>query len=416
LIIAFVAVVGFDSPAVAAENGVNELKGVFIGKSYKAKLISLLVGEKTLLVAYDGETEGLDEVGKGDNVLLRYRGEGAGEMAIEVIPELVKIPAGVTEIDVEELLSLVDDTSKAGKYLLVDCRPADFYAEAHLPSAVSIPWTETKEVKLAALPADKEQLLIFYCLGATCLLGPNSATMAVEAGYKNVRVLLADLSEWQEIGGKLYSGDDYIANGNVVLVDLRSPQEAEVGHIPGAVNIPAEDIPEAEYDFPVKKSAPVIVYGNGSDPVEAVTTIKGWGFRHVSLVEGGYDGWSKRGNPVKSGEISSLIRWQRRLGEGEISIGDFKKVAEGKSDVAVIVDVRTEKESSKGSFDNAILIPLNELEARLAEIPEDKDIYLHCATGSRAKMAWSFLKQHRKKVRFLHARVVSRKGTVKIRP
>lgn len=400
--------------SASAGRASKELQGIFLGKSYKAKLISLQVGENTMLLPYDGETAGLDEVSKGDNVLLRYRGEGVGKMVFEVIPELIKIPAGVTEIAAEELLAMVNDKSPTAKYLLVDCRPADFYAESHLPTAVSIPWTATKEVKMAGLPTDKEQILIFYCMGATCLLGPNSAALAVEAGYKNVMILLAELAEWQEGGGKLYSADSYVANGNVVLVDLRSRREAEAGYIPGAVNISASDISEAEYDFPAKKSAPIIVYG--FDSVTAVGIIKGWGFHQVSLVAGGYQGWVKRGNPVKSGEMPSLIKWQRRLGEGEISIEDFKKVADGQNEVAVIVDVRTVGESAKGSFAKAIRIPLPELEARLAEIPEDKEIYLHCTTGARAKMAWTFLKQHRKKVRFLHAKVISRKGQNKIRP
>ena len=104
------------------------------------------------------------------------------------------------------------------------------------------------------------------------------------------------------------------------------------------------------------------------------------------------------------------------MGEGEIAIEDFQKVVDGKSDDVVIVDVRTAEESAKGSFKKATLIPLHELEARVAEIPEDKEIYLHCTTGARAKMAWTYLKQHRKKVNFLKAKVVSRKGKIKIRP
>ena len=395
-------VAGLDPQAVAGQE-FKELKGVFLGKSYKAKLISLRIGEKTLLLPYDGETAGLGEVAQGDNVLLRYRGEGNGKMALEVVPVMAALPVGVTEIDAEELLSMVSDRSQTGKYLLIDCRPADFYAETHLPTAVSIPWTATKEVKLAGLPAYKEQLLIFYCLGSTCLLGPNSAALAVDDGYKNVRVMLAELSEWQEGGGKLFSADSYVTDGNVVLVDLRSRQKAEAGHLPGAVNIPADDISEAEYDFPAKKSAPVIVYGSGSDQEDAVASIRGWGFHQVSLVAGGYAGWVERGNPVKSGEIASLIKWQRRLGVGEISIEDFKKVADGKSDVAVIVDVRTATESAKGSFAGALRIPLPELAARLAEIPADKEIYLHPRSGVLENRRW---KGERYKEVALHLSIV----------
>lgn len=394
----------------------KEFKGVFLGKSYKAKLISLQVGGETLLVPYGAGTEGLNQVAKGDNVLLQYKEEGDKKMALTVISERVDLPAGVTEIEGGELLAMINDKSQAGKYLLVDCRPAGFYAETHLPTAISIPWTSAKEVKLAALPADKDQLLIFYCLGATCLLGPNSAAMAVEAGYKNVRVLLSELSEWQESGGRLYSADSYVANGNVVLVDLRSLREAEAGYIPGAVNIPAGDISEAEYDFPAKKSAPVVVYGKEGEQADAVEIIKGWGFHLVSVVEGGYGGWVKRSNPVKSGEISSQIKWQRRLGEGEISIEEFKKVVADGDGKVLVVDVRTAGEAGKGGFVKAINIPLSEFAARLGEIPADKKIYLHCATGSRAKMAWSFLKQHRAQVRYLQAKVSCRKGKCRVRP
>ncbi|MBU0479936.1 MAG: hypothetical protein KKG47_02420 [Proteobacteria bacterium] len=407
-----------NSYASASEtgNGVAALQGVFLGKSFKAKLISIRKQDETLLISYDEKTEGLDDVEEGDNILLRYRAGDGIKLALEVIPEQVKIPEGVTEIDTAEMIALLNDESRRGKYLLVDCRPFDFYSETHLPTAVSIPWTESKEVKLAALPADREQLLIFYCLGGTCQLGPNSAALAVEAGYKNVRVILVELSEWQESGGNLYSGDEYIRHGNVVLVDLRSGEEAEAGHIPGAVNIPAGEISGAEYDFPTYKSAPVIVYGNGADPENAAASIRRWGFRQVSLVEGGFAGWVARGNPVETGKLSSGIRWLRQPDIDEVSIEDFQKAAAGGNDEALIIDVRTPEETAKGSFDRAVKIPLTELPARLAEVPDDKEIFLHCATGARAQMAWSYLRQHRNKVRYLQAKVINRKGKILIRP
>ncbi len=407
---------GYALPAPAVEAGVEELRGVFLGQSAKAHLLSLQVGEKTLLLPYNSETAGLDEVWPGDNVMLRCRGAGEDRMTLEVEPAPVTIPAGVREIEIEELMTLITDPARVGKYLLIDCRPGDFYAKSHLPTSVSIPWTESREVKLAALPADREQQLIFYCLGSTCLLGPNSAALAVAAGYKHVAVLLVELSEWQESGGILYSADSYVTNGNVVLIDLRNLREAEAGHLPGAVNIPAGEISEAEYDFPVKKSAPVVLYGNGDEPLAAAATIKGWGFSQVSQVKGGYPGWVTRGNPVVRGRIPFKIEWHRRLDAGEVASEDFQKVLDGRDNGAVIVDVRTAEEQAKGSFAGALLIPLSELEARLAEIPGDKEIYLHCTTGARAQMAWTYLKERREKVRYLAAKVFSRNGRMMIKP
>ena len=401
--------------SAAGKNETMELKGKFLGSSYKAKLISIQVGERIVLVPYDSETTGLKEVEKGANVILHYRGAGDKRRAVAILPELVKIPAGVTEIQPEDLLEIITNPPQDHGYLLVDCRPAEFYAETHLPTAVSIPWTESKKRKAALLPADKETLLIFYCLGSTCLLGPNSAALAAESGYTNIKVLLSELSAWQESGGQLFSTDSYIANGNIALVDLRSQAEAEAGHIPKAVNVSFSDLEEAEYDFPAKKSAPVVVYGNGSEATAAVSVIKGWGFHQVSVVEGGYGGWIRRGNAVKTGAAQTSIKWQRKLGAGEISIKEFKKVVADSPANVVIIDVRTGKEAAKGKLGNSLHIPLNELEMRLAEIPEGHEIILHCTTGARAKMAYSFLKQVRTKVRFLHAKVTCKNEKCRIR-
>ena len=208
-----------------------ELKGQFIGSSYKAKLISIKVDGKIVLVPYDEGTVGLGEVEKGANITLKYQGEKAGKKALAVLPELISIPNGVTEIKPEDLLEIITNPSPESEYLLIDCRPAEFYAEAHLPTAVSIPWTQSKEEKGALLPTNKDTLLIFYCLGATCVLGPNSAALAAETGYKNINVMLGELSDWQDIGGQLFSSDNYISNGNIILIDLRSPTRVNAGHI-----------------------------------------------------------------------------------------------------------------------------------------------------------------------------------------
>jgi rhodanese-related sulfurtransferase len=410
-------------PAQATENettaaGKTEtmtLKGQFLGSSYKAKLISIQVGDRIVLIPYDSKTTGLKGVAKRANVILHYQGEGDKKIAVAILPELVGIPAGVAEIQPTELLEIIANPPRDHGYLLIDCRPAEFYAESHLPTAVSIPWNESKKRKAALLPDDKETLLIFYCLGSTCLLGPNSAALAAESGYKNIKVLLSELAAWQDNGGQLFSTDSYIANGNIVLIDLRAQEEAEAGHIPGAANIPFSDLEEAEYDFPAKKSAPVVVYGNGNDATASISVIKGWGFHQVSVVKGGYGGWIRRGNTIKTGAAPASIKWQRKLGEGEISIKKFKEVLENSPAGVLIIDVRTNAEAAKGKLKNSAHIPLNELEIRLAEIPEDKEIILHCTTGARAKMAYSFLSQHRAKVRFLFAKITCKNEKCRIR-
>ena len=53
-----------------------------------------------------------------------------------------------------------------------------------------------------------------------------------------------------------------------------------------------------------------------------------------------------------------------------------------------LLDVRTEAEYARGHIPNAVLIPVDQLETRLAEIPADRPLVIVCRTGRRA--AWAF--------------------------
>ena len=48
------------------------------------------------------------------------------------------------------------------------------------------------------------------------------------------------------------------------LIDARSPEEYQAGHIPGAVNIPAERIAAEKKRLPKDKTAPLIFYCRGA--------------------------------------------------------------------------------------------------------------------------------------------------------
>ena len=48
-----------------------------------------------------------------------------------------------------------------------------------------------------------------------------------------------------------------------VIIDVRSPDEYLAGHIPGAVNIPAERIVAEKKRLPKDKTAPLIFYCRG---------------------------------------------------------------------------------------------------------------------------------------------------------
>ncbi len=68
---------------------------------------------------------------------------------------------------------------------------------------------------------------------------------------------------------------------------------------------------------------------------------------------------------------------------------DVEKLAQN----AQLVDVRDPAEVAKGSIPGAIHIPLNDLRARLSELPKDKELLVFCQSGQRSYNACRILLQ-----------------------
>lgn len=60
---------------------------------------------------------------------------------------------------------------------------------------------------------------------------------------------------------------------------------------------------------------------------------------------------------------------------------------------AVFLDVRTQEEWNQGHIARSLLIPLDQLQQRLNELPRDKDIVVVCKLGSRSKEGAAVLRQ-----------------------
>ncbi|MDO6681918.1 MULTISPECIES: rhodanese-like domain-containing protein [unclassified Oceanobacter] len=85
-----------------------------------------------------------------------------------------------------------------------------------------------------------------------------------------------------------------LANGAVVL-DVREPAEFEMGHLPGAVNVPRGVLEFRVGDHPAltDNTASILLYcKNGGRSTLAAHTLKRMGFDQVKMLVGGFDGWS----------------------------------------------------------------------------------------------------------------------------
>jgi adenylyltransferase/sulfurtransferase len=68
------------------------------------------------------------------------------------------------------------------------------------------------------------------------------------------------------------------------------------------------------------------------------------------------------------------------------------RIARG--DDLVLLDVRTPMEWSIVRLDGAVLIPMNEVPARLDEIGRDRDVVVYCHHGPRSSMVTRYLREH----------------------
>lgn len=74
----------------------------------------------------------------------------------------------------------------------------------------------------------------------------------------------------------------------------------------------------------------------------------------------------------------------------EIDVGAYHELR-SRGVAHVLVDVRSASEAEICRIDGAQLIPLNDLEKRLAELPRDRPIIVHCKSGARSARATALL-------------------------
>jgi rhodanese-related sulfurtransferase len=74
---------------------------------------------------------------------------------------------------------------------------------------------------------------------------------------------------------------------------------------------------------------------------------------------------------------------------------EAKALIKKMGDNLVILDMRNPNEYAVAHFPGAILIPVNELEARISEVPTGKPVLVHCFKGVRAKRGCDILREKR---------------------
>lgn len=180
-----------------------------------------------------------------------------------------------TVITTDQLKTMIEEKKY---FVLIDARTKEEYQEAHIANALSIP-EKSFEESLSLLPVDKNHQIVFYCNGVKCGKSKKAAKKADAMGYKNILIYGEGFPVWEEKGNKIVPGPEYakkiettkvspsdlkkmIDSGgkDFVIVDVRDESEYKEGHIPSAINIPAESF--AMKSEVLAKEKKIIVYCN----------------------------------------------------------------------------------------------------------------------------------------------------------
>ncbi len=310
----------------------------------------------------------------------------------------------------------------ADNVMIIDSRPyKPMYVKGHIPGAVSIPDTEFDQ-KTGLLPKDKNALLIFYCGGVECKLSHKSAKKAEALGYKNIKVFAKGYPEWMAQPGAYASvSAEYvaaqIADNKTLVVDSRPLKtKYEKGHIPTAISIPDSQFDELSGKLPRSLETPIIFYCGGLEcrlSHKSAASALVMGYKDVSVFAMGYPEWKKQFGAatdtvaVKAGEL-----------EGSIDLERFKTIVNENPASIFLVDTRDADEFAKGHFQTAVNIPVENLEARVKELPADKPVVFVCSTGARSGEAYYMVQDVRpdlKDVYYVEAQISFKKdGTFTI--
>jgi rhodanese-related sulfurtransferase len=120
-----------------------------------------------------------------------------------------------------------------------------------------------------------KKVILWFVIAALVVVGVIVLAMPAPAVQKNI-------------------GNDellQLQGAGATVVDVRTQQEFESGHIPSSANVPLDKLPQASASW--DKNAAIVVYcATGARSAEAASILAGEGFRKVYNLEKGVVAWT----------------------------------------------------------------------------------------------------------------------------
>jgi len=164
------------------------------------------------------------------------------------------------------------------------------------------------------------------------------------------------------------------------ILDVRDPAEYAKGHLAGSINIGLGGQYATWAGTVLHRDKPIMIVAEPGREQEAALRLGRIGFDHVK-------GYLRSGMEALAGR-PDLVWTTERLSAPMVA-EELASV-----DPPVLLDVRNPREWTIKHIEGSVNIPLNHLQERIAEIPRDRRVAVHCAGGYRSSIAASILHQH----------------------
>lgn len=163
------------------------------------------------------------------------------------------------------------------------------------------------------------------------------------------------------------------------ILDVRDGGEYAKGHLRGSINIGLGGQYATWAGTILDRSKPIVIIAEPGREHEAAVRLGRIGFDDVKgHLEGGMEALASR---------PDLVRPTERVNAPTVA----EELA-GRNP-PLVLDVRNPREWAARHIDGSVNVPLNHLRERIAEIPRDRRIAVHCAGGYRSSIAASILHQ-----------------------
>jgi rhodanese-related sulfurtransferase/glyoxylase-like metal-dependent hydrolase (beta-lactamase superfamily II) len=164
------------------------------------------------------------------------------------------------------------------------------------------------------------------------------------------------------------------------ILDVRDPAEYAKGHLAGSINIGLGGQYATWAGTVLDRAKPIVIIAEPGREQEAALRLGRIGFDHVK-------GYLQDGMAALA-ERSDLVWPTERMSAPMVA------EAMASTNPPVLLDVRNPREWATRHIEGSVNVPLNHLQERIAEIPRDRRIAVHCAGGYRSSIAASILHQY----------------------